>query len=615
MTVKQKKLLRRIILGGTLLIAAFVLDRFFELHYLIRLGIFLLPYLAVGFSVLKKAVSNLFHGQVFDENFLMSLATVGAIAVSELPEAVFVMLFYQIGELFESIAVGRSRKSITALMDLRPDTVRVLRGGEELTVDPDEVEIGEITVIRAGERIALDGTVISGSTELDTSALTGESLPVSVGEGSRVLSGSVNISGAVRVRADKPYGEGAAARILDLVTEASSSKAKSEAFITRFSKYYTPTVVIIAFIIAFVPPIFDRDLSGWVTKALNLLVISCPCALVISVPLTFFAGIGSASSNGVLIKGSHYIERLSRVDTLVFDKTGTLTNGCFSVREINPCGISEKELLSFAEAAERFSNHPAAHAVREAFGEGERLAVETSEELAGMGVTVTSEGGKIAVGNLALMEKTGVHLQSNEYNGTALHVCVDGVYKGHIILADTVKEGSAKALSDLKKQGVRRIIMLTGDNEAAAKGVCDSLSMIDGFKASLLPEDKVRAVRALLDERKNGSLVFVGDGINDAPVLKLADVGIAMGGVGSDAAIEASDAVIIDDKLEKLPAAVRICRKTAHIVRQNIAFSIAVKLSVMVLSIIGLCPMYLAVFADVGVMAIAVLNALRALKK
>lgn len=617
MSKKQKRLLFRIILSSLLFALALVLPYVLNLFYVYgipEIVFYVFPYLVIGYPVLKKAAVNIINGQIFGENFLMTLATIGAFIIGEYPEAVFVMLFYQVGELFESIAVGKSRKSISSLMDLRPDTATVLRDGVEITVSPEDVSVGELLVIRPGERIPLDGTVINGTSSLNTVQLTGESKPLDVVEGSSILSGCINISGKLEMSADKPYCESAASRILKLVEESSKWKAKSEAFISKFARYYTPIVVISALLLAFIPPIFNGDLSSSVYKALNLLVISCPCALVISVPLTFFAGIGSASKNGILVKGSQYLERLAKADTFVFDKTGTLTEGVFEIDKIYPEGITEDELLTYAEAAERFSNHPIALSVRNAFGNRTPLIIDGAEELAGRGVCVGVSGKKLYAGNLRLMKDIGVITPGTAYIGTVLYIALDGKYMGRIVISDRVKKESSDALKLLKKRGAKKLVMLTGDNESVAESVARKLPL-DCYYSSLLPDGKVEIVRGLLQNKKEGSfLVFVGDGINDAPVLGYADVGVAMGGVGSDAAIEASDIVIIDDDLDRLPRAVLIARKTLSIVNQNISFSIFIKVSMMILSIFGLCPMWAAVFADVGVMALAVLNSLRAMK-
>lgn len=618
MNKKQRRLLTCIILSAVIFIAEAVIFSFVKTDDVVILFAYLMPYFIIGYPVLKKSVFNIICGQIFDENFLMAIATVGAIALKEYPEAVFVMLFYQIGEFFEGIAVGKSKKSISSLMELCPDTVNVIRDGEELVVLPEEVKIGEIFIVRPGQRIALDGTVTEGKSSLNTVQLTGESMPRDVEKGSEVLSGCINISSVIYVRADKPYEQSAASRILKLVSDSSAVKAKSEAFISRFAKYYTPAVVICALLIAFVPPIFTGTLNGWIYRALNLLVISCPCALVISVPLSFFAGIGSCSKNGILVKGSEYIEKLAKTKTFVFDKTGTLTEGVFKVVKILPNSITEKELLMYAEAAERFSTHPIASSVREAYSSRETLESSNGEEISGMGVCVECEGKKLYAGNMKLMEKIGADVTHVEEGGTVLYLSFkdgdDIEYLGSILISDTPKATTANALNELKKQGCKNSIMLTGDNGSSARSVAKALG-IDDLRHSLLPQDKFEIMRCIKEGSVKGQLcAFVGDGINDAPTLMGADVGISMGGVGSDAAIEASDIVIIDDDLMRVPLALKIAKKTVLIVKENIGFSIAVKISIMLLSVLGLCPIWTAVFADVGVMAIAVLNSLRAMR-
>lgn len=615
MTNKQKKLLIRIAVAIVLFAAAILIPA----KGLLRLALYLVPYAVVGYSVLIKAVKNIAHGQIFDENFLMALATVGAFGVGEYPEAVFVMLFYQVGELFESIAVGKSRKSITGLMDLRPDYANVERNGEVVTVSPDEVAVGETLVVKPGEKIPLDGTVIEGATSINTTALTGEPVPKDVSEGDAVISGCINITGLIRIRADKPYGESTASKILELAENSAANKSKAEGFITKFAKYYTPVVVIGALILAVVPPLFDKNWSGWIYKALSFLVISCPCALVISVPLSFFAGMGGASRNGILVKGSVYLEQLASCTTAVFDKTGTLTEGSFKVTAIHPQIISEKELLEISAIAESYSNHPISQSLREAYGrEVDKARVSDVSELAGRGVKAVVDGRTVWVGNGKLMDEIGADWHECHLGGTVVHVAAAGddgkaCYMGHISISDSVKTGSAEALRELKALGVKKTVMLTGDVRSVADKIASQLP-IDEVHAGLLPADKVTEVEKLLGEKgKSGSLIFAGDGVNDAPVLTRADVGVAMGALGSDAAIESADVVIMDDDLRRLAFAVKTARRTLGIVKQNITFSLIVKAAVLILSAIGICSMWEAVFADVGVMVIAVINAMRAM--
>ena len=615
MSKKQKKLLIRIAVAIVLFIAAILIPA----KGIFKLALYLVPYAVIGYSVLIKAGKNILHGQIFDENFLMALATVGAFGVGEYHEAVFVMLFYQIGELFESIAVGKSRKSITGLMDLRPDYANVERNGEVVTVSPEEVAVGETLVVKPGEKIPLDGTVIEGSTSINTTALTGEPVPKDVSEDDAVISGCINISGLIRVRADKPYGESTASKILELAENSAANKSKAESFITKFAKYYTPVVVIGALILAVVPPLFDGNWNGWIYRALSFLVISCPCALVISVPLSFFAGMGGASKNGILVKGSVYLEQLASCTTAVFDKTGTLTEGSFKVTAIHPQVISESELLEISSIAESYSNHPISLSLREAYGrEIDKSRIADVEELAGRGVKAVVDGRTVWVGNGKLMEEIGAEWHECHLGGTVVHVAVAGdggkaAYMGHISISDSIKAGSAEALSELKALGVRKTVMLTGDVKSVADKIASQLP-IDEVHAGLLPADKVTEVEKLLEGKgKNGSLIFAGDGVNDAPVLTRADVGVAMGALGSDAAIESADVVIMDDDLRRLAFAVKIARRTLGIVKQNITFSLVVKAAVLILTAVGLCSMWEAVFADVGVMVIAVINAMRAL--
>ncbi len=623
MSKKQKKLLQRIVLTAVLFIVAVTGGRWTAWLGLgdlwekiwFRLPIFLVPYLTIGFPVLKKAISGIFRGQIFDENFLMTLATVGAIAIGEYPEAVFVLLFYEVGELFESIAVGKSRRSIAALMDIHPDSATVEREDGEVTVSPEEVAVGEVLVIRPGEKIPLDGTVIEGISTVNTVALTGEAVPRDVVEGDDVVSGCVNGSGRLRVKVTKSYGESTAVKILRLVEESAANKAKTEGFITRFSAWYTPVVVFAALAVAMIPPLFVGGWSEWIYRALNFLVISCPCALVISVPLTFFAGIGSASKNGILVKGSNYLEQLAVCRTAVYDKTGTLTEGGFKVTEVVPEKGSREDLVALAALAESYSHHPISLSLRAACrGELDVSRVGEVRELAGRGVTAVIDGDTVSVGNARLMEALGLSYGAPSSVGTVVHAAREGCYLGYILISDTVKKGTAEALSRLRDMGVKRQIMLTGDAEAVAGAVAAGLPL-DEYRAELLPDEKVKAVEALLAGKKNGeTLAFVGDGINDAPVLSRADVGVAMGALGSDAAIEAADVVIMDDDLRRLTKAIAIARKTKAIVWQNIVFSLVVKFGVLILSAVGLVSMWMAVFADVGVMVLAVLNALRVMK-
>lgn len=581
--------------------------------------IFLVPYLVSGFDILKESVENIFHGKIFDENFLMSVATIGALILGDYAEAVFVMIFFKIGELFENIAVGKSKKSIEKLMDIRPDTARVIRSGKEEVVSPEDVEVGETITVYPGEKIPLDGVITEGTSSLDTVALTGESMPRSADAGDEVKSGFVNIGGVLKIRVDKPFGQSAAAKILEIVNSSSSKKAHAEKFISRFARGYTPTVVIGALLLAVIPPLFlgitDSGVWGeWISRALTFLVISCPCALVISVPLSFFGGIGGASKAGILIKNSQTVETIAKIKTVVFDKTGTLTKGSFMVSAIHPTNISEEELLEYATLAECFSAHPISVSLRAAYGKTPDTARITQvREIPGHGVTVLVDGKEVCVGNDRLMDSRGAEWKNCHLNGTIVHVTVDGQYVGHIVIADTVKENSSLAVHMLKEEGVRKTVMLTGDRKDVAAQVGEAIG-IDEIEAELLPEQKVEKTEKLLEDEENRMLAFVGDGINDAPVLTRADVGIAMGGIGSDAAVEAADAVIMDDNPSKTATAIKICKKTLLIVRENIVFAIAVKIAVLLLGAFGFAPIWLAIFADVGVMVIAVANALRTLR-
>ena len=612
MSKKQKRMLFRVLASAVLFAVALLLPT----EGWLRLFTFLIPYAVIAWDVLWRAVRNIAHGQVFDENFLMSLATVGALATGEYPEAVFVMLFYQVGELFQSYAVDQSRKSITSLMDIRPDYANIEVDGQLRQVDPEDVAVGDTIVIKAGERIPLDGVVLEGTSNVDTAALTGESLPREAQPGDDVISGCVNLSGLLRVRVTKAFEESTVAKILDLVENSSSKKAKAENFITKFARYYTPAVVLAAVALALLPPLFTS--IQWVDsiqRALNFLVVSCPCALVISVPLSFFGGIGGASKNGILVKGGNYLEVLAKTELVVFDKTGTLTRGVFNVTAIHPDHCGEAQLLELAALAESFSDHPISRSLKEAYGkELDASRVSNVEELSGRGVRATVDGRQICAGNDKLMEDIGVSWHPCHRVGTTVHVASDGVYLGHIVISDEVKPDAKEAITALKACGVRRTVMLTGDAKAVGESVAQELGL-DEVHTQLLPADKVTRVEALLGEvSPKGALAFVGDGINDAPVLSRADIGIAMGGLGSDAAIEAADIVLMDDKPSKLADAIRIARRTLAIVRQNIVFALAVKFLVLALSAAGVANMWEAVFADVGVSVIAILNAMRALK-
>ena len=585
-----------------------------------RFVLFLPAYFVIGWDVLWKAARNIAHGQVFDENFLMALATVGAFCTGffgegEYPEAVFVMLFYQVGELFQGYAVGKSRKSIASLMDIRPDYANVERDGQLTQVDPEEVAVGDTITVKAGERVPLDGVVLEGQSMVNTSALTGESVPRQVQPGDDVISGCVNQSGLLRVRVTKPFGESTVQKILDLVENSSSKKAKAENFITKFARYYTPIVVFCALALALVPPLFVGDWVGWVQKALIFLVVSCPCALVISVPLSFFGGIGGASRQGILVKGGNYLEVLANTEIVVFDKTGTLTKGVFNVTAIHPEEYSESGLLEMAALAESYSDHPISRSLKEAWGkELDASRVGEVEELSGRGVRAQVDGKTVCAGNDKLMGDIGLKRHPCHHVGTTVHVAVEGKYIGHIVISDEVKPDAKEAIAALKAQGVKKTVMLTGDAKAVGESVAKDLGLDEAY-TQLLPGDKVDRVEALLSEKSpKGKLAFVGDGINDAPVLSRADIGIAMGALGSDAAIEAADIVLMDDKPSKIAKAMEISQRTLRIVRQNIVFALAVKLLVLALTPFGIANMWEAVFADVGVMVIAILNASRALQ-
>ena len=616
MTRKQKKMLVRIAVSAVLLIAAALVPY----QGLWRFALFLPAYFVIGWDVLWRAVRNIAHGQVFDENFLMALATVGAFCTGffgqgEYPEAVFVMLFYQVGELFQSYAVGKSRKSIASLMDIRPDYANVERDGKLLQVDPEEVAVGDTITVKAGEKIPLDGLVLEGSSLVNTSALTGESVPRQVRPGDSVISGCVNQNGLLRVQVTKAFGESTVQKILDLVENASSKKAKAENFITKFARYYTPVVVFCALALAVVPPLFVGGWTGWVQKALIFLVVSCPCALVISVPLSFFGGIGGASRQGILVKGGNYLEVLADTELVVFDKTGTLTKGVFQVTAIHPEGVSQQELLELAALAESYSDHPISRSLKEAWGKAlDTARVGQVEELSGRGVRAQVDGKEVWAGNGKLMEEIGLAYRPSGQVGTVVHVAAEGRYLGYILIADEVKPDAKEAIAALKAQGVKKTVLLTGDAKDVGEAVAQELGLDEAY-TQLLPGDKVERVEALLQETSpKGKLAFVGDGINDAPVLSRADIGIAMGALGSDAAIEAADLVLMDDKPSKIAKAMEISKRTLRIVRQNIVFALAVKLLVLMLTPFGLANLWEAVFADVGVMVLAILNASRALQ-
>lgn len=625
----NKKLLR-IIMTATLLLGAWLLTASVPMPVWQQLALFLIPYLLIGYDVLAEAWEGIREGDPFDEDFLMAIATIGALLIgflpgaeTQFPEAVFVMLFFQIGELFEDYAEDKSRHSIAEMMDLRPDTATVMRGGEEQTVAPDSVAVGETVVVRPGEKVPLDGVVRQGASTLNTQALTGESLPRSVSEGDDVISGCVNLSGVIQVEVRKSFGESTASKILQLVESSSENKSKSETFIHKFAHVYTPVVVVLALALAFIPPFFCASYADsfavWLYRALTFLVVSCPCALVISVPLTFFGGIGGASRHGILIKGGNYMDTLAKLRTVVFDKTGTLTKGVFAVDAVHPSTLDATEILHLAAHVESYSTHPIAAALREAFHDGpDNCTVCQVEEIAGQGVRAKVNGKNVSVGNRKMMEAEGAAVvaceKCGDQAGTVVHVAVDGVYAGHVVISDQVKADAAEALRSLKAMGVSRTVMLTGDQQRAAEHVARTIG-IDEMYAGLMPAGKVEQVERLLRQRPAGStLAFVGDGINDAPVLARADVGIAMGALGSDAAIEAADVVLMDDKPSKVATAIAIARRTIRIAHENAWFAIAVKVAILILAVCGLAGMSLAVFGDVGVMVLAVLNATRALR-
>ena len=622
MSSKQKKILYRIIISLVLLAADIILTHFLSLNIIIEVALYLIPYFIIGYDILLKSFKGIKNRQIFDENFLMAVATIGAMLLGDFKEGVAVMLFYQIGELFQSVAVGKSRKNISALMDIRPDYANIYEDGKLTKVDPDDVEIGSVIVVNAGEKIPIDGVIIKGSTTLNTVALTGESVPRTAKEGDEALSGCINMSGTIEIKTTKEFGESTVSKILDLVENSSMKKSRSENFITRFAKIYTPAVCYSALALAILPPVIsliigrDAMWQEWIIRALTFLVISCPCALVISIPLSFFGGIGCASSNGILVKGSNYLEALSNTKYIVFDKTGTLTKGVFEVTNIEPAsGFSKDELLEYAAYAESGSSHPISLSLKKAYGKDIELSkVSDIEEISGHGVKAEYEGHKIAAGNLKLMKKEGIAVSSGNYSGTVVYVAADGKFAGVIVISDIVKPGVKEALSKLKKHGIKKTVMLTGDSASAANAVAQKIG-IDEVKSELLPGDKVSQVEKLLGEKQaKENLAFVGDGINDAPVLSRADVGIAMGALGSDAAIEAADIVLMDDDPAKISLAMKISVHTLKIVRENIIFALAVKLVCLVLGALGIANMWLAIFADVGVMVIAVINATRALK-
>ena len=618
MNRKQKKMLWRILAAAALLIAL----HFVPVQGALRFALYMIPYAVIGYDILIKAVKGVRNRQPFDENFLMAVATVGAIALGDYAEGVAVMLFYQIGELFQSYAVGRSRQNISALMDIRPDYANIEGGDGELTqVDPDEVGVGSVIVVRPGEKVPIDGVIVEGHATLNTSALTGESLPREVQEGDEVISGCVNMSGLLRIRTTREFGESTVSKILELVENASSRKSAPENFITRFARVYTPAVCYGAVALAVLPPVvrlamgMEAQLGEWVLRALTFLVISCPCALVVSIPLSFFAGIGGASRDGVLVKGSNFLEALSKTKTVVFDKTGTMTRGVFAVSGVYPEGMSEAELIELAALAESYSSHPISQSLKKAYGQAiDAARVCDVEEISGHGVTAMVDGRLVAAGNERLMARMGVEAKPCEGVGTVVHVAVDGAYAGCILIADQVKPGAKDAIAALHRVGVTRTVMLTGDRDAVAQQVAAELG-IDEVHSELLPADKVSRVEAILESRgRSGTVAFVGDGINDAPVLSRADVGIAMGALGSDAAIEAADVVLMDDDPRKIAAAIAIAKKCLRIVYQNIVFAIGVKAVCLVLGALGIAGMWAAIFADVGVMVIAVLNAIRAMR-
>jgi len=608
----MKKRLWRIIIAALVFIVALLIN---NIEWL-QIAMFVISYIIAGGDIVKRAVTNILRGKVFDENFLMSVATIGAFLIGEYPEGIAVMLFYQVGELFQSYAVDKSRRSIADAMDIRPDYANVKRGDEVIKVDPDEVQIGDIIVIKPGERVPLDGKVIEGNSMVDTSALTGESVPREVEVGHEILSGCINVNGVITAEVTKEYGESTVSKILDLVENASSKKSQSEQFITKFARYYTPIVVIIAVFLAIIPPLVidGATFSDWIYRALTFLVVSCPCALVVSIPLSFFGGIGGASRKGILVKGSNYLEALAEAEIIVFDKTGTLTKGVFNVQEVHPEGVSKEELLELTAYAESYSNHPISNSLKQAYGkEIDNGRISNVEEVSGHGVIATVDGKKVSAGNIKLMKKLNIPCYEGEVVGTVVHVGIDDKYAGYIVIADEAKEDSARAIMELKEAKIKQTVMLTGDTKNVASKVAKQLGL-DKVYSELLPGDKVEKVEELLAQKSaKGKLAFVGDGINDAPVLARADIGIAMGGLGSDAAIEAADVVIMTDEPSKIATAIKVSKKTLRIARQNTVFSIGIKIIVLILSAFGIATMWAAIFADVGVTIIAVLNAFRAL--
>lgn len=613
MTTRQKRNLLRILISAVLFAVSWMMP--FQGYW--RLLIFLVPYAVIGYDVFWSAVRNILNGQVFDENFLMALATVGAFVIKEYHEAVAVMLFYQVGELFQSFAVGKSRKSIASLMDIRPDSATVIRDGSEIAVSPEDVLVGETIIVKPGEKIPLDGVITEGTTTVNTSALTGESIPQDKGISDSVISGSVNLNGVVKVKVQTEYENSTVAKILDLVENSAAKKAKAERFITRFARYYTPIVVICAVLLAAAPPLlFSQDFSEWLNRALIFLVVSCPCALVISVPLSFFGGIGGASRDGILIKGANYIEALSKAKAIVFDKTGTLTKGTFTVTAVHPQDVSKAELLDIAAAAESYSSHPIANSIVRAHGGHiDKNRISKITELSGLGIMAQIDSKNIYAGNGKLMDQIGADWHECHLTGSIVHISVEDTYMGHIVISDELKPDAAKAVSGLKSLGITKTVMLTGDIQKVGNEVGSQLG-IDETHTELLPDQKVTEVEKLLSKKpKNTALAFVGDGVNDAPVLSRSDVGIAMGALGSDAALEAADIVLMDDKLSKIATAITISRRTMRIVHQNIIFALSVKAAVLILGAFGAANMWLAIFADVGVMVLAILNAMRSLKK
>lgn len=608
MTKKEKRNLIRIIISGLLFALSFI----FKTKYVV-FGILLVSYIIIGYDVLLKAFRNIKRGKIFDENFLMSIATIGAICISDMREAVAVMLFYQIGELFQSYAVNKSRKSIIELMDIRPDYANVIRNGKHEKVDPNEVNIEEIILVKPGEKIPLDGVIVEGKSLLNTVALTGESVPRSVKENDEVLSGCINNEGILKIKVTKKFGDSTVSKILDLVENASNRKSKSEAFITKFAKYYTPIVCGIALVVAIFPPLILKEpFNTWIYKALSFLVVSCPCALVISIPLSFFGGLGASSNIGVLVKGSNYLEALSNVDIVVCDKTGTLTEGVFKVQEINAVGISNEELLKMTAYAESFSNHPISISLKEAYGKKiDSSKVTKAREIVGKGIYAKVLGKDVYVGNDKLLKELEIKIDKVNKTGTVIYTVIDNKYCGYILISDKIKEDSYKMIKSLKKNNIRKIVMLTGDRENISKSISNELKL-DEYYAELLPQDKVSITEKIMHE-KDGNLLFIGDGINDAPVLALSDIGVSMGSLGSDAAIEASDIVIMTDEPSKISDVIKISKKTMKIVHENIVFAISIKIAVLILSLLGIATMWSAVFADVGVSVIAILNSLRIL--